>query len=429
MSALGSMMQRAGLLSESQVASAREYAQSRKLHLAEGILELNLTDEDGLVAFAASKLMIPRVSDKVLGRVEASISQRIPKALAWKYLAMPVSLDRQNNLTVAFVDPTAIAAVKEISEATGCYVVRAVAPHTALIEALTHTYGPDDGSAFDPAATQKVPPPAPAQAPAKPSRPSTPPPLPSAREPNAPAQSGPPPVRQTPAMGSPAGSTPPRRPPPISDSTLAAAEALPPAPPSRPAAPRPSPPPASRPGASSSGPRSWNPPLSGPNAEVVPLSAEALDIFLPKLQAAVDRDAVTSAVLDYLAAGFNRVILFVHSRGELRGHDARGADLLVDAVRLVRIPSGGRSGFAQAIEKQRPSFGPMGQSAIDRALSQALGGLEGNVLILPISLGSKTPLLVFAHGARNPVDPASIQTLSTETGTALLRLIQAARKG
>ena len=137
---------------------------------------------------------------------------------------------------------------------------------------------------------------------------------------------------------------------------------------------------------------------------------------------------MTSALLDYLAAGFRRVILFVHTRGELRGHDARGPDLKVDAVKMVRIPSSGDSVFARAIEKASPLFGPMGDGAIDQALAQALGGVRGNVLVLPIIIASKTPLLVFAHGTTNPVNPGSVRTLAEEVSDALHSLIRQARQ-
>ena len=54
--------------------------------------------------------------------------------------------------------------------------------------------------------------------------------------------------------------------------------------------------------------------------------------------------------------------------------------------------------------------------------------MTGNALVLPMPIANKVPLLVFAHGARNPVDPGSILELSREVAEALKRLI-AARRG
>jgi hypothetical protein len=169
--------------------------------------------------------------------------------------------------------------------------------------------------------------------------------------------------------------------------------------------------------------------LAGFHTEPTPLSPEAFARILPSLEAVNDRDEVTTLLLDFLGAGFNRVILFVHSHNELRGLDARGKDLLVEAVRQVRIPSTGQSMFASVLERGTPFFGPAPtDSKIDLAFAQALGGIKGNVLLLPITLGSKVPLLLWAHGTNHPVDPGSINELSTGVSTAILRIISAARR-
>jgi hypothetical protein len=166
-----------------------------------------------------------------------------------------------------------------------------------------------------------------------------------------------------------------------------------------------------------------------PEAEPVPLSPEAFARMLPQLESATDRDEVTTLLLDFLGAGFDRVILFVHSHNELRGLDARGKDLLVEAVRQVRIPTTGASSFADAIERGTPYFGPApATTKIDQAFSQALGGIRGNVLLLPIKLGGKVPLLLWAHGTLHPVDPRSIHELSAGVSTSILRILAAARR-
>jgi hypothetical protein len=64
------------------------------------------------------------------------------------------------------------------------------------------------------------------------------------------------------------------------------------------------------------------------------------------------RDEVTDLLLDFLAEGFSRVIMFTHIKGEIRGRDARGEDLMVEAVRQIRIPATGPSLFSGVIERQ-----------------------------------------------------------------------------
>jgi hypothetical protein len=174
----------------------------------------------------------------------------------------------------------------------------------------------------------------------------------------------------------------------------------------------------------------WNPPLQGFDPETIPLSPEAFTEVVPKLEATLERDEVTAVLLDFLADGFKRVILFVHSHNELRGLDARGEDLLVEAVRQVRIPSSGKSMFSDVVERGTPYLGPIQTSnKIDQAFAQALGGVRGNVLLLPIKIGRKVPLLLWAHGTRYPVDPHSITELSAAVSAAIQRIISAARGG
>jgi hypothetical protein len=168
----------------------------------------------------------------------------------------------------------------------------------------------------------------------------------------------------------------------------------------------------------------WNPPNYGVAHEVIPLSPEAFQRLLPRFSAVRTRDEVTDLLLDFLAEGFSRVIMFTHIKGEIRGRDARGEDLMVDAVRQIRIPATGPSLFSSVIDRHMPYFGPMRtDTAIDAAFFGALGGVEGVVLCLPVMLRDKVPLLVFASGSHNPVDPRSLQDLTNEVSAALERLI------
>ncbi|MFO7561318.1 MAG: hypothetical protein R6X02_01640 [Enhygromyxa sp.] len=470
MSVLGTMMLRAGLLSESQVTAANEHAANRSISHVDAILELGLADEDTLVAFLASKLMIPRVRSVVLERVDPPTLARLPALLAWEYKCMPVSFDELGNLTVAMSDPTDPRAIGAIAEQTGAYLVRAVGSAAELRRALERHYGPEQRVreqaaaerarlarseseratelALEPVRASQPPPeiknpvaspPSPASSPASsPAAPymsaSTPAPYMSPqpeigripaddddvpiRNGHAPARelaSGP--IEQSPEQPGPITDIQ-TGPPPVSDD-----------PHERPTVVETQAPPVAR------GPRRprahtpWNPPLAGLSSDPIPLSPEAFAQVLPKLEAADDRDAVTTVLLDFLGAGFNRVILFVHSHNELRGLDARGKDLLVEAVRQVRIPSTGKSMFAEVLERGAPYFGPIGTSSkIDQAFAQALGGIKGNVLLLPITLGSKVPLLLWAHGSSHAVDPRSINELSGAVSVAIQRIITAARK-
>lgn len=508
MSTLGTMMLRAGFLSEGQVNDAKEHAEVKQLSEVEAILELGLADEDTLVAFMASKLMVPRVRWSVLERLDPTTIQRLSGWAGWTHQAVPVSADDAGNLTVAFADPTELEAVEAITEESGAYLVRAVASASDIRRALERYYGPRDqvqrpqprpaptpAAAPAPAPAPPAPapaPPAPAAAPSEvPTQPAmsavnyeqAPPGVQNPVEAPAPAPSpaaapymmaGSAPVThdddateqapvseqaQPQAGAYPQGTYPQEAHDPHSATTMIdtsapvhAQEAEPaprgprrgqrermltpwnpplssdqtgeiPRPASNPAPETPTTP-AAPPSQPSSEPAAIPPSTGDP----VPLSPEAFALVLPKIDEANDRDTITTVLLDFLGAGFSRVILFVHSHNELRGLDARGKDLLVEAVRQVRIPTSGESMFSQVIEAGAPKFGPMrSASKIDQAFAQALGGVKGNVLLLPVKLGSKVPLLLWAHGTSHPVDPHSINELTAAVSKAIHRIISAAR--
>ncbi len=401
------MMLRAGLLAESQVGAAQAHARERQFSFVEAVLEIGLVDEDSIVAFMQSRLMIPAVRPAILERATPEVIARIPIDMAWRFLAVPVSLDALGNLTVAMADPTNVDAVDAIAARTGTYVVRAVAPLSALAGELERRFG-TRREVLDPGATLTS--------------------IDKAQlgelERGPTLRDGPPARDQRPApafdpadtmVGMPTVDrvrTPAHTPRPGSRGRIHQERdtgAHPVIPPADDRAPSHTP---------------WQPPLSEQESEPTPLSPDAFAAVAPRLVAAGDRDDLIRILLDFLGAGFARVILFVHSRGEVRGHDCRGEDLMAEAVRQVRIPTGQDSVFARVIREQRPHFGRWPTTdPIDQAFAGAMGDLPGNVLVFPVSLGTTVPLLVFAHGARNPVDPRSIQELATGTAQALQRLI------
>jgi hypothetical protein len=159
-------------------------------------------------------------------------------------------------------------------------------------------------------------------------------------------------------------------------------------------------------------------------APAPPLSPEAYRRALPELSVADDRDAILERMLDFLGEGFTHVVLFVHLRDQIRGRDARGDDLLLEAVTRVRIPTTGPSRFLTTIQTGVPHVGPWGErEGIDAAFARALGGIEGDALVLPIRLRDKVPLVVFACGAKAAFEEATMRELSETVSQALERLI------
>ena len=96
----------------------------------------------------------------------------------------------------------------------------------------------------------------------------------------------------------------------------------------------------------------------------------------------------------------------------------------------MRLDSESPSIFRTAIDRMIPLFGPMPRvEAVDRALAQALGGVHGNVLVLPIVVEHRVPLVCFAHGTRFSVQSRAIDLLCDEVSDRILALIDDARRG
>lgn len=331
------MLHRAGWLSTEEASRADAYRREHRCSAITALFDLGLTEETTLVRFLQSKLMIPLASASVLERIERVTLAQLPAELAWLHEVVPVSVDDVGNLTLAMADPTDGRAVDAIAGHSGAYIVRAVAPATALRKALVQHYGP------------------------------------------------------------------------------------------RPEAPHHTPPPPHLP---ESAPRPVSP------EEPAPLSPAALARVLPDIATSADRDEIIERMLDFLGAGFRRVILFINLKGQLRGRDARGSDLLVDAVTQVRIPTAGPSVFRDVIDHGYVHVGrwPTGRN-IDKMFSAALGGIEGEALVLPVRLRDKIPLLVFADAAMDedgdelPVGAATLQQLADVVSQALERLIYRRKSG
>lgn len=329
------MMHRAGLVSPDEADRVLAHARARGVSPAAAFVELGFATEQDLVRFVQSKLMIPRVDQELLERVPPEAHTKVGRDIAWTFEVLPVSVDDVGNLTLAMADPTDLRGVDAVVEATGAYVIRAVAPRDALRAAIERLYGPE--SAASPPARKR---------------------------------------RSAPEL----------------------APAAAPAPPAL--------------------------PLAADDASIPPLSATAFGQVLPKLLTARDRDEITQVLVDFLAAGFSRVIMFVNVQGQLRGREARGADLDPEAVRQVRMPTSGDSIFKRVIDSQAPYFGPWPKDTrIDRAFDGAMGGLEGNVLVLPVALRGRVPVIVMAAGTSFAVDPRSLAELVEAVSLALERLI------
>src|SRR5262245_34298026 len=139
--AAGALLVRSGLVTSSALDAARAKVADFGGTLGEQLVSEGSVDDDKLTNFYKQRLLVPQVNPNTLARLPAKVVAVIPSEMAIELRAIPVSLDNDNNLTVAMSDPSDRHAVDEIAFFTGSYVVRAVATQMQIAWCLAHYYG------------------------------------------------------------------------------------------------------------------------------------------------------------------------------------------------------------------------------------------------------------------------------------------------
>lgn len=136
----GSLLVRAGLISEAQLAEARRARSEAGGTLGEHLVISGVVDDETLSGFYAAKLRVPRVGEKDLAGIGPEVLRKIPPDMAAEFRILPIAHDGDHNLTIAMSDPADTHAVDEVTFFTGCYVVRAVATQSQIAWGLGHYY-------------------------------------------------------------------------------------------------------------------------------------------------------------------------------------------------------------------------------------------------------------------------------------------------
>jgi len=137
----GALLVRSGLVSASALDEARAKVNDLGGTLGEQLVAAGVVTDDSLTDFYKKRLLVPQVNPNSLARLPAKVVAIIPSDMAIELRAIPVSLDADNNLTIAMSDPSDRHAVDEIAAFTGTYVVRAVATQMQIAWCLAHYYG------------------------------------------------------------------------------------------------------------------------------------------------------------------------------------------------------------------------------------------------------------------------------------------------
>lgn len=435
-----SLLVRHGVVRADEVAAAHALQQREGGSFGECLVRLGAVDEQRLVEFYHKRLMIPRVDANRLAIVSPKVLSLVPVDMAIEFRVLPIDVDAEGALTLAMADPTNNHAVDEVGFFTDRFVVRAVAAESAIREAIEHHYGlPVPGP------NPKAPPVAAAQqeedfegdvdfdidvevgteepSPAR-RRSTTAPrlrPAPAAPEASAaPTEDADEPVLLLTRVKS-TEETPLPSPAPLPPDD---AEGTPEDPilltrpkaivvPTKPVAR----------------------PITDENGDVTPrprrrerdtlpgLVPPIPDPPLAALRRARSRDEVAALVLDYFALLTSRAILFVVKKALLIGHDARGSQIDPESVTELAIHMEAASIFRDVVASRLPYRGPLPMAPTNRAFAKALGGVQGEILLMPITIRERIIAVVYADGIEGALPDAALHATTREAGLAYERII------
>ena len=136
---LGTLLLRAGILTNEQLAAALEVEGATRRRLGEIVTELGYATEAQVAAALAEQYELDFLDLDQL-EIDAEVAVRLAERLARRCCALPVRCLHDGAVLVAVVDPTDVAAVDHLRLALGSNIRLAVCERDALERALARTH-------------------------------------------------------------------------------------------------------------------------------------------------------------------------------------------------------------------------------------------------------------------------------------------------
>ena len=152
---LASILEKAGILAEEDLATALSQAQESKRSLWEIILTENNVSEEKLAEALAAHLRIPYIR-LAAAIIDPDAVRLVSEELARKFLCLPLKAEgeetdataggpkRRQTLVLAMANPTDFTAIQDIEFASGCVVKPVVATRTEVADAVGRYYAPEN---------------------------------------------------------------------------------------------------------------------------------------------------------------------------------------------------------------------------------------------------------------------------------------------
>jgi len=363
----GDLLVRGGALTAGQLRQAIDRRAREGGSLGESIVALGFRSEDELVALYQKRLVLPRITEAQLQRIDRDVLALVPPELAAEFRVVPVHMDPEEGLTIAMSDPADMHAIEEIGFFVDKFILRYVATESAVRRAIQRYYGllgkptePDFDLQID-------------------------------TTPEEPPHTAAPPVvvltkKKDEAKRAPVARAP-QAPPPVDEPVVLTKK------------------------------RSIHP------ATLPGVSPGPILPPIHELRDAEERDLVAKILLDFAARVVARAALFVSRKGELIGFDVRGPGLDRGRLEMLQIPLSRPSLFEAVVKSRLPYRGAMPDSPQDKTLARALGAPGGDVLVWPILVRDRVVAVLYADTLSPDLPEAALQATLYEAGRAYERLL------
>lgn len=392
----GSLLSRAGLITQDQLRSALEaIARTPGRTLVEELVATGVVSEERLCRFFHDRLLVPIVGPSELARVSRRSLRNLAGDMAAEFRCVPLHLDAHRNLVLAMSDPSDTHAVDEVQFATGMTVFRVVAPATAIARAVLDLYGIATPLA-DPLAGGE----------AVPLEQRKPEPVPEPVPEAPPAESSTPRRALPPAEiveGIYAEDTPIPQPVPF-DQTTGRVVLI--------------------------DPRSLATTLAQMDRkpEADPAAETALREAVLALEVAGDSDAIAGVVVTFMKRLCRRGAFFVVRRGQLAGWMGLGQGVRAIALREAALALNRPSTFRDLIQTRLPFRGPVLDALSRDFLIDGLGWAPRDMLAIPLTVRDRVVAVAYGDDRVHPLPDEFLQTLARAAELALERALVARRQ-
>lgn len=345
------------------------------------LLEMGVIDENELARTLSRQLSVPYVAAQELLNIPTETIQLLPRELALKYAAIPLSLDKKR-LNLAMADPNDLKAIDEIAFITGHIINPMISPEIRLAQALGQYYNEPMEYRYQ-QIIAKI-----AGRQAKPAHTEVSTREKSPSSPHAELRA----ITGRSASTAPAFSdsidkptpsstarTPERRHPATLGEKLAALQqkkGL--EPPCKPARPLPS------------------------KASLTPAGQSTPVTVVPKLANARDREDIAEALMTFLGREFRRTALFVVRGNSVSGWKAVSNGVAREHFNTVSIPLTRPSALKTVAEGRSFFLGTIPRTPLDERWIRGVDGqFSDRVLLMPLSIGGRVVCILYVEEGDN----------------------------